>query len=108
MTLKNCWEFHDCGRGVGGEKEDELGVCPAATHTSLDGLNRGKNAGRICWVVAGTVYDGDVQGTFAKNKVACMTCDFFKHVKREEGFGNFTFKPSASANDSRDAPPRLR
>lgn len=93
MALQNCWEFKHCGREVGGAKAAELGVCPAATDTSVDGLNSGKNGGRICWIIAGTVCDGEVQGTFAQKIPACMACDFFKKVKAEEGFGKFKFRP---------------
>ncbi len=64
MTRKklNCWEYMKCGREPGGEKADELGICPAAADSSFDGLNRGKNAGRICWAVAGTFCSGETQG----------------------------------------------
>ncbi|MFC1692903.1 two-CW domain-containing protein [Candidatus Latescibacterota bacterium] len=51
---ENCWEFMNCGRQPDGKNEQELGVCPAPQDTSFDVLNRGKNAGRICWAVAGT------------------------------------------------------
>ena len=58
MARQNCWEFFGCGRETGGEKVRELGECPASTDASADGLNNGKNAGRICWAVAGTLCDG--------------------------------------------------
>ena len=48
----NCWEFMNCGRELGGEKADKLGVCPVATDISADGLNRGKVGGRICWAIS--------------------------------------------------------
>ncbi len=85
----NCWEFKKCGREPGGERVGELGVCPAALDTSADGLNGGKNAGRICWAIAGTFCGGVVQGSFAQKEVTCMSCDFFKKVKEEEGTANF-------------------
>ena len=80
----NCWEYKKCGRQVGGDKVAELGVCPAPTDESSDGLNGGKNAGRICWAVAGTFCGGTQQGTFAQKQLNCMNCDFFKHVYAEE------------------------
>ena len=43
--MKNCWEFKNCGRQPGGSNVNDLGLCPAATDTSSDGLNRGKNGG---------------------------------------------------------------
>jgi CRP-like cAMP-binding protein len=81
----NCWEYMKCGRGPGGSKVAELGICPAATDTSYDGINFGKSAGRFCWAVAGTLCDGQVQGTFAEKRISCISCDFFKLVQQEEG-----------------------
>ncbi len=90
MTLKqDCWEFKNCGREPEGAKVAELGVCPAAIDISSDGLNGGKNAGRVCWAVAGTFCGGKVQGSFAQKQLSCMTCDFFKKVKEEEGLERF-------------------
>lgn len=81
---QNCWEFKKCGRQEGGEHVHDLGVCPAATEQRLNGVHVGKNAGRACWVVAGTMCGGKVQGTFAHKYENCETCDFFKAVKKEE------------------------
>jgi hypothetical protein len=85
----NCWEFMMCGREENGPKTAELGVCPAAADTFTDGINNGKNGGRICWAVAGTFCGDKIQGTFAEKKLSCMTCDFFKMVEEEEGVGKF-------------------
>ena len=41
---KNCWEFMNCGRQLGGINVEELGECPASQDTSFDGYNGGKNA----------------------------------------------------------------
>ena len=82
---KNCWEFKKCGRELGGEKAAEIGVCPASTNTKLDGVHDGKNAGRSCWVIAGTMCNGEVQGIFAQKYNDCRTCDFYQKVKEEEG-----------------------
>jgi hypothetical protein len=82
----NCWEVKRCGREQGG-KRPELGVCPAAVEERLDGIHGGKNAGRACWIVAGTLCGGNVQGTFAKKIDSCEACDFFNLVKEEEGNG---------------------
>ena len=87
MPRQNCWEIKHCGREPGGVKVAELGTCPAATDTSTHGLNGGKNGGRICWAVTGTFCGGVVQGTFAQKQLSCMSCDFFKQVKEEEGTG---------------------
>lgn len=66
----------------------ELGVCSAARTTEGDGLNGGKNGGRICWAVAGTFCGGEVQGEFAHKIATCLGCDFFQIVRSEEG-GDF-------------------
>jgi len=80
----NCWEFKKCGRHPGGSHERDLGLCPATVESRLDGVHDGKNAGRACWVVSGTLCKGEVQGTFAKKYKNCELCDFFVHVKEEE------------------------
>jgi hypothetical protein len=85
MAKVNCWELKKCGREPGGAKTDELGVCTAATEIRTDGINGGKNAGRICWTIAGTLCGGKVQGTFASKLVNCLECDFYKLVCQEEG-----------------------
>ena len=82
---KNCWEIKKCGREPGGAKSSEMGICPAAEDSSCDGINSGKNGGRICWAVAGTFCGGKVQGDFAQKQVSCMTCEVFTSVKSEEG-----------------------
>lgn len=86
MSMKiNCWEFKMCGREPGGGKADKKGVCPASTHEESDGKNSGKNGGRYCWRIAGTLCVGKIQGTYASFTEFCVTCDFFKEVGREQG-----------------------
>lgn len=98
-TRQNCWEFKNCGRELEGNRISELGVCPAATDASSDGINGGINAGRLCWAVAGTFCEGMVQGTSAEKELSCMSCDFFKKVEAEEGFANFVImKPGQVFN----------
>ena len=86
---QNCWEIKKCGREPGGVQVSHLGVCPAAIDASGNGINGGKNGGRICWAIAGTFCGGKVQGDYAQKAVSCMTCDVFKKIKNEEG-GNFS------------------
>jgi hypothetical protein len=81
----NCWESKKCGREPGGEKAIEFGVCPAATDTRLDGTHGGKNAGRACWIIAGTLCGGRIQGTFANKFKSCEVCDFYQFVRSSEG-----------------------
>lgn len=83
---RNCWEVMNCGRQSGGERADELGVCPAASDTSYDGINEGRCGGRICWAVAGTLCGGCVQGSFAEKRESCLDCIFYKIVQKEEGW----------------------
>ena len=85
MNKKNCWEYKKCGREPKGVKVHDLGVCPATIEERLDGTHEGKNGGRACWVVAGSMCGGQVQGTFAKKYGDCVICDFFQLVKKEEG-----------------------
>lgn len=90
MSAKqNCWEFKKCGREPDGVNVKKMGICPAPLDTSSNGKNSGKNGGRICWAVAGTFCGGKVQGSFAQKSVSCMSCDFFKKVKNEEGAKEF-------------------
>ena len=81
----NCWEAKKCGREAGGSKVAELGVCPASTDASHDGKNCGKNGGRYCWKIAGTLCGGKVQGSHAAKAGSCMICEFFQDVKKEQG-----------------------
>lgn len=95
MSKMNCWELKKCGREPGGAKAGDLGVCPAAEDTESNGINSGKNAGRICWAIAGTFCGGKVQGEFAQKQVSCMVCEVFKQIKREEGNNDFTLLKSS-------------
>ncbi len=82
---QNCWEFMKCGRETGGSESYVSGTCPVSMERNLDGVHGGSNAGRSCWIVAGTLCGGRVQGTFAEKNGNCLTCDFFRSVQRDEG-----------------------
>lgn len=84
LSKKNCWEFKNCGRQPGGSRTMELGVCPVTEHAELHGAHDGKNAGRACWVVAGSLCGGRIQGTYAQKLSNCWRCDFFINVKNQE------------------------
>lgn len=88
MSRMNCWEFFECGREPNGKKTRELGVCPAAAKTELDGVNNGTNGGRSCWAIAGTLCEGDVQGTYAQKLGNCLKCDFHAFVRGQQ-HGNY-------------------
>lgn len=81
---KNCWEVKSCGREEKGVRVGDMGVCPAALDKRLHGVHGGKNAGRSCWVLAGTMCGGRVQGTFAQKYETCAACEFYKKVRDEE------------------------
>lgn len=88
----NCWEAKKCGRQLGGEKCNELGVCPASVEEKLNGLNGGANGGRACWAIKQTLCGDQVQGGFADKLSGCLGCDFYLAVRREEGSGFQTSK----------------
>jgi signal transduction histidine kinase len=83
MPQQNCWEFKKCGREPGGVHVHELGVCPAATVTRVDGVNDGKNGGRTCWAIAGTMCSGRVLGTYAAKMTDCQACEFYQQIQRD-------------------------
>lgn len=69
----------------------ELGICQAAVETSMDGINSGRNGGRICWAVAGTLCNNEVQSIFAIKIEDCVNCAFHQLVLGEEE--NFVIHP---------------
>jgi len=81
----NCWEFNRCGREPGGKKVKELGSCPAPSMSLLDTIHDGAFGGRVCWVIAGTMCGGSVQGSFAQKYSSCEVCGFYLKVRTEEG-----------------------
>ena len=89
----NCWEHKGCGRQPGGDKLDELGVCPAASNDGLDGIHGGAHAGRACWVIVGTLCQGEVQRSFGHKIDTCLRCDFYNTVKEQEA-ERFLLAPS--------------
>ncbi len=94
----------NCGRQPGGHQIAELGVCPAAEDNSYEGINRGRNAGRFCWAVAGTFCGGKVQGTFADKRSSCLSCPFFNKVRAEEGTANLRTKFLRFISEEADGP----
>lgn len=85
MNKKNCWEATNCGRQRGGSRVDELGICPASVEAAVNGLNDGKNGGRVCWAISGTLCGGKVQYYETQKWGNCRRCAFFWKVHREEG-----------------------
>lgn len=83
MNKQNCWEFFRCGREPEGANVRGKGGCRAAADTEANGLNGGKNGGRICWAIVGTHSECDIH---TQKYSLCMDCDFYKKVKAEENF----------------------
>lgn len=76
----NCWEHMRCGREaatVGGV------VCPAAICTAIGGVHYGRNGGRACWALDGTLCTGRAK-TASEKTADCMACAFFHLVHRDE------------------------
>ncbi len=75
----NCWDIMKC---------NAQNTCPAAREGRLNGTHDGKNAGRACWVVSGTLCGGEVQGEFAKKYKNCKECEVYTSIQKEE-YPNF-------------------
>lgn len=75
---QNCWEYMKCGRDPEGEKVAELGICRAAADEYFNGMNGGKNSGRICFSVVGTFSNDVVQCSCLEKLDSCKDCIFFK------------------------------
>ncbi len=73
--LKHCWEILNCNREKGGSKVTDLGECVA----SIEEL------GHSCWMIAGTLCGGKVQGTTAQKEHRCMQCEVYKLYHRQLG-----------------------
>lgn len=89
MIKLNCWEIKNCGREPGGRNAGYPGVCPAAADISSDGINGGRNAGRICWDVPHTLCEGKVLNDFFQKSISCVSCNVFNRVRAEEGTVSF-------------------
>jgi len=83
----NCWEYMHCKYGPEGGKP-----CPVTSDETSNGVNGGKNAGRICWTVTDTFCFDKPMGQFSEKRDICFSCDFFNHVKKEEGSQFHHFK----------------
>ncbi len=80
----NCWEAMKCGRETGGDKADELGVCPVSSFISADNINGGVNGGRICWIID----ENGCNNGLIHRKEFCFQCEFRYKVLAEEGLLN--------------------
>jgi len=83
MSKQNCWEFKKCGKEVGGEKSKSCGVCPAATNVDADGFCDGKNGGRACVFIIGTLCGGHQALSYEEKAKLCEQCEFYNILKKE-------------------------
>lgn len=83
MAKQNCWEFKKCGREINGANVDKYGICPAADNVSADGFCGGKNGGRACVYIIGTLCDGVCQMSLRNKEKACDECEFHIQLKKE-------------------------
>ncbi len=70
MKQIRCWEYMKCGRQPGGRRVEQLGKCPAASFTQTE-----------CWLIAGTLCNGEVQGTYAQKYETCIVCDYYNKMQ---------------------------
>jgi hypothetical protein len=84
MEKLNCWEYKQCGHEGTGDIFEEVGTCPTSTEICTDGVNDGKNGGRACWAIAGSLSNSEIK-CYCMSKIDnCMRCDFYALVKKEE------------------------
>lgn len=81
----NCWQYNHCGREPHGSRAGDLGVCPAALESRLDGVHGGVNGGRACWAVAGSLCHVGENGASFDHQAICRQCTFRSSVRRREG-----------------------
>lgn len=94
---QNCWEYIQCKYGP-----ESKNPCPAAVDKTSNGVNSGKNAGRICWIVPYTLCFDKPIGEFAESRSICFACGFFDVVKKEEGNLFQLFKVAQGLKRSQD------
>jgi signal transduction histidine kinase len=91
----NCWEYVQCNFGPGSQHP-----CPVVKNKTSNGVNRGKNAGRICWTVPNTPCFIDPTHKYTVKREYCLSCDFFSLVRDEEGDNFKLLKLAQGVNTS--------
>lgn len=81
---RNCWQVMNCGREEGGQRAGRNGACPASIETRLHAIHGGRNAGRACWTVDGTLCRDGRPDDITMKTSFCRTCDFYRILLREE------------------------
>lgn len=92
-----------CGRGSSRNNIIESRICNAAIDYKSDGINEGKNGGRICWAIVGTLCNNHSRELICgirkwRSTQSCLSCSFFKKVKKEQGYGKFTTLKKETVN----------
>ncbi|MBF0368633.1 MAG: hypothetical protein HQL52_04170 [Magnetococcales bacterium] len=67
----NCWEITECGKEF---------ACIAGTDTRYDGLLGGKNGGRFCAFIEGTLCKDGVPLTSEKKLEKCLNCKIYYEI----------------------------
>lgn len=80
ITKLNCWEFMKCGRQPGVSTLMTSGCVLLRGRADLMVFMTERIAGRACWVVAGSLCGGTIQGSFAEKFRNCEKCNFYKRV----------------------------
>ena len=85
MRKTNCWEYKKCCSLNDGQSKENFRKCLVPGMTMYDGVHGGKNAGRVCWLIADSTCNSEIQFTFTNKLKHCSQCDFYKLVEKEEG-----------------------
>ncbi len=75
---QNCWEFMNC------QKEEK---CIASTFSLTDGHGGGKNGGRICAYIFGTICCGKEQKSMQDKIDVCFNCPFYQEIRKDSSIG---------------------
>jgi len=70
MNHIRCYEYKKCGRELGGKNVEEFGYCPAALAPD-----------NYCWLVAGTMCSGTIEGTYAQKIDTCIICEYYNKMQ---------------------------
>lgn len=70
MNHIRCYEYMKCGRELGGRHVEEFGYCPAALAPDNN-----------CWLVAGTMCSGTIEGSYAQKIDTCIICAYYNKMQ---------------------------
>lgn len=96
----NCWEFMKCGHEPESVDGTNHSICPAVTNVNFNGCNGGFNAGRACWMIAGTHCKNKRQGSFLDKTADCQKCEFYTFLGSESSDFFFSAKQKQTLTDN--------